>query len=955
MTADSAWAFLGRGGSQGGEAGARLRALDWTATPFGPVAGWAAPLRLALAACLNAAQPGCVLWGPELRMLGNDALLQAGLTPLPPQPGQPLREVCGAEWPRIGPPFLAALASGQGFAQHGLLLPARGEGQRCWSLSAMPILDEAGAVLGLLAQATETTAQARALEASRAAEERYALALAAGGGLGAWDWDVEANRIRADAGFARMYGVDPARAAAGVPIEDFLQRVHPQDLPRLRAAIARSLASGGELAEEYRLLQAEGPARWVAARGRPHHDAQGRALRFPGVSFDVTARHRAEEALDDSEIRYRALFDAIDEGFCIIEFLDGPHGPLSDYVHVEANAAYSVHAGIPDVVGKRLRELVREEAEDWLARYGGVLHTGQPIRFEQVLEATGRHLELAAFRIEPSSRRQVAVLFQDITARKQAEAALRQLNDTLEARVAQAIAERRILADAVEGSRAFVQVVDMQLRWLAINSAAINEFERVFGARPEVGACVLDLLGDQPENLALIRAVWLRAIAGEEFSETVEFRSPERGRRHYEMHFSPLRDAEGRQIGALQFVYDVTERLEEQERLRRAEAALRQSQKMEAVGQLTGGLAHDFNNLLTGISGSLELLSSRVSQGRYQELERFIGAAQGAARRAAALTHRLLAFSRRQTLDPKPTDANRLVAGMEELVRRTVGPQITLEVVQAAGLWPVLVDPPQLENALLNLCINARDAMPQGGRLTIETGNRWLDPRTARERDLEPGQYISVCVSDTGSGMTPEVIAKAFDPFFTTKPIGQGTGLGLSMIYGFTRQSGGQVRIYSEPGQGAMVCLYLPRHHAAPGETEAEAAPGAVPRAEAGETVLVVDDEPTVRMLVTEVLQELGYAAIEAPDGASGLKILQSDARVDLLITDVGLPGGLNGRQVADAARVVRPGLKVLFITGYAENAVIGNGHLDPGMHVLTKPFNVDVLAARIRGLIAEG
>ena len=385
-----------------------------------------------------------------------------------------------------------------------------------------------------------------------------------------------------------------------------------------------------------------------------------------------------------------------------------------------------------------------------------------------------------------------------------------------------------------------------------------------------------------------------------------------------------------------------------------AEEALRQSQKMEAVGQLTGGLAHDFNNLLTGVTGSLELLQTRIAQGRIKDVDRYVSAAQGAAKRAAALTHRLLAFSRRQTLDPKPTDMNRLVVGMEELIRRTVGPEITVETIAAGGLWSTLVDGGQLENALLNLCINARDAMPGGGRITIETSNRWLDARAAHDRELPPGQYVSLCVSDTGTGMPPEVIAKAFDPFFTTKPIGRGTGLGLSMIYGFTKQSGGQPRIYSEVGQGTMVCLYLPRHL---GEAEtSELAPelADAPRAEQGETVLVVDDEPTVRMLVTEVLEDLGYTAIEAADGATGLKVLQSDVRVDLLVTDVGLPGGVNGRQVADAARVNRPDLKVLFITGYAENAVVSHGHLEPGMHVLTKPFAMEALASRIKELISD-
>ena len=407
----------------------------------------------------------------------------------------------------------------------------------------------------------------------------------------------------------------------------------------------------------------------------------------------------------------------------------------------------------------------------------------------------------------------------------------------------------------------------------------------------------------------------------------------------------PIRNEGGELIGFAKVTRDLTEK-------RAIEEQLRQSQKMEAVGQLTGGLAHDFNNLLTGISGSLEMMQARMAQGRTTEFDRYLMAAQGAVKRAAALTHRLLAFSRRQTLDPKATNINRLLNGLDELVRRTVGPSVQVEMVGASGLWPTLVDPNQLENAVLNLCINARDAMPEGGTLTIETANRWLDERAARQQDLPVGQYVSVCVTDTGTGMTPEVIAKAFDPFFTTKPLGQGTGLGLSMIYGFARQSGGQIRVYSELGQGTTMCLYLPRHaEDAPIDEEAAHSAPSEP-AGTGEVVLVIDDEPTIRMLVGEVLAESGYAVIEAPDGSAGLRVLESNARIDLLITDVGLPGGMNGRQVADAARVSRPGLKVLFITGYAENAILGRVRLDKGTSVLAKPFQMEKLAGRIREMM---
>ncbi|SFO30019.1 PAS domain S-box protein [Sphingomonas sp. OK281] len=399
---------------------------------------------------------------------------------------------------------------------------------------------------------------------------------------------------------------------------------------------------------------------------------------------------------------------------------------------------------------------------------------------------------------------------------------------------------------------------------------------------------------------------------------------------------------------------DATEEKAQARALADAEQQLRQSQKMEAVGQLTGGLAHDFNNLLTAVTGGLELLGARVARGEYDQLDRYVSMAQTGANRAAALTQRLLAFSRRQTLAPTPTDADRLIAGMEEIIDRTLGPAIEMNIVATAGLWPVLVDAPQLENALLNLCINARDAMPAGGRLTIETNTTRLDARAAADQDLPEGEYVSLCVTDTGTGMTPEIIERVFDPFFTTKPIGEGTGLGLSMIYGFVRQSGGQVRIHSQIGQGTTMCLYLPRHR---GEVTADDRiidAGSPVRAIAGETVLIVEDEIAIRQLVAEVLVEAGYRVLEASNGPGGVAVLRSDERIDLLITDVGLPGGLNGRQVADAGRAVRPMLKVLFVTGYAANAAVGAGHLEEGMEVLTKPFNIADLEQRIRRILAS-
>ncbi len=380
---------------------------------------------------------------------------------------------------------------------------------------------------------------------------------------------------------------------------------------------------------------------------------------------------------------------------------------------------------------------------------------------------------------------------------------------------------------------------------------------------------------------------------------------------------------------------------------------LRQSQKMEAVGQLTGGLAHDFNNLLTGIIGSLELMRTRVTQGRFGEVDRYLDAATTSANRSASLIRRLLAFSRQQALESKAVDVNRLTTSMEDLIRRTVGPAIHVETVMSGGLWKARCDANQLENALLNLAINARDAMPEGGRLTIEAANIRLDDTYASHHpDVVAGQYVAVSVTDTGTGMAPETVARVFEPFFTTKPFGQGTGLGLSMVYGFAKQSNGYIRIYSEPGQGTTVRLYLPRD---PEKRETAASePEILPdlTAKSGETVLVVDDEPVVRMLIGDMLRDLGYGVVEAVDGAEGLQVLQSKQRVDLMVSDIGLPGGMSGRQLADAARVHRPRLKVLFITGYAENAALGNGLLEPDMPVMTKPFAMDALAAKIQAMI---
>ncbi|MHC8305824.1 PAS domain-containing hybrid sensor histidine kinase/response regulator [Pseudomonas sp. PB3P13] len=848
----------------------------------------------------------------------------------------------------------------------------RQDGQRFWaSGEMMPLWGDNDVHLGFVKILRDRTNEHLAGRAIEEAQARYQLVVKATNDA-IWDWDLTSNRVQWNDALEQAYGYPLANIE--MTGDWWIGHIHPDDRQRIYASIHAVIdGSGTGWTEEYRFQRIDGSYAEVLDRGHVIRDKEGRALRMIGAMLDLTRVRSTEAALRQSEERFRTILETIEAAFAIVQVkYDADDQPV-DYRFLEANPAFERHAGV-NLRGKWVTEFAPDLERFWFETYGRVAKTGVPANFESYAKAFGRWFDVRAVPVGDRADRQLAILFSDVTGRRAAEERLRQSEMIARANVERV--QLALAAGAIFGT----------WHWdLTKDSFTVDEaFARAFGTDPALGHEGLSLeqviATVHPEDRpGLITAIDEVIARGGAYAHQYRVRRADgkyywieaNGRVDHAEDGTPTNfpgvviDVEERRsveaqrdraTAALRSLNDTLEQrvAERTSELMQAEEKLRQSQKMEAVGQLTGGLAHDFNNLLAGISGALELMGTRIAQGRFSDVGRYLLTAQGATKRAAALTHRLLAFSRRQTLDPRPTNVNTLVEGMSELIQRTVGPSISLETVGAEDLWTALVDPSQLENALLNLCINSRDAMLNGGRITITTANQWVSAQETPALDLPAGQYLTLCVSDTGTGMTPEIVAKAFDPFFTTKPIGQGTGLGLSMIYGFAKQSGGQARIFSKVGSGTTMCIYLPRYVG--GESVQEHAQSDIAQASAavGETILVVDDEHTVRMLLVEVLDELGYFVIEAADSAEGLSVLRSKVRIDLLISDVGLPGGMNGRQMADAAREVRPGLKTLFITGYAETAAIAQGHLEPGMHVLTKPFAIDTLVSRVRRLMGE-
>jgi PAS domain S-box-containing protein len=853
-----------------------------------------------------------------------------------------------------------------------------------------------GSALRMAGICLDTTERRNAEIKLELSEESLRLAAAAAE-LGTWDYNPATDALTWTERTREMFGIAPGR---NLHLRDYFDAVHPDDLPVTREVLAATLDPEirAPLEFEYRVIRRDdGAVRWISAKGNGVFE-DGSCVRALGTCIDITEKRLAEERqafLLGLWDRLRTLSEPRDimdvavmalgrhlrvsrVGYGLVEADDATVSLQSSYADgVERLiGAYRLDGFGPHYIAaqRQGRTVVQENVAADPRTDPSIWQNVQTSAFVSVPLIRGGRLAASLFvnnqTPRPWSADEVA-LIQDVAARTwdaveraRAEAALRAANEGLERQVAERTAALRAsearLRTIFETSFQFQGLIALDGTLLDANATALAAIESERDA--VVGQKFWDTpwFSQTPGASAVVEEAVSVVAQGGSFRQEF-FVDLASGPRSFDFSLRPVQDGDSDVTAIVPEAVETTER-------RRTEEALRQAQKMEAVGQLTGGIAHDFNNLLAGIMGSLELLQRRIGAGRIDGVDRYTAAAMTSAQRASALTQRLLAFARRQPLDPKIVDANRLVAGMEDLLRRTLGPAIALEMVLAGGLWTTMSDPNQLESAILNLAINARDAMQpsggesgqeglgHGGRLTIETANTYLDDAYARAQgdEVRPGQYVQISVTDTGTGMAQDIIEKAFDPFFTTKPTGQGTGLGLSMVYGFVKQSEGHVKIYSELHDGTTFKIYLPRHRGG-AATEAgdptEIQPAA-PRAEAGETVLVVDDEATVRMLVTETLEDLGYAAIEANDGPSGLAILQSDARIDLLITDVGLPG-LNGRQLADAARQKRPNLKILFMTGYAHNAAIGNGAaLANGMEIMTKPFALADLAKKIRDMI---
>lgn len=860
-----------------------------------------------------------------------------------------------------------------------------------------PLKDANGVTTDIFVEANDVTERAMAEARLRQSEERLQLALDASHGVGTWDWDIAADRVRADARFARLYGVDPATAELGGPIDLFFARIHPDDAARVRGAIEAAIASGDRFESEYRLIVESGEVRWVTAQGRCSYDENGQAKRFPGVSFDITERRTAEEAARQAAEELKAATEAQAFIYGLADRLRGIDSPeaimelsataLARRMNLDRVGFYRVGAEGevqfgPSVATGRLPPLKGTIPIDVLGPALSAYRDGRTVTFgdsrndPDFADAELSRLSPAGVGV-PLTRggAWVATLYAN-------SAEPREWTGD-EVNFIEAVAETAW--DAVERAAAVTALRDSEAKFRAI---ANSIDPMVWSTRPDgfhdyyndrwyefTGVPYGSTDGEgwndmfHPDDQERAWGVWHHCLeTGEPYHIEYRLRHHSGIYRWVLGRAQPVRGMDGvitRWFGTCTDIQDIVDAREVLARSRvelenavaertgqlmAAEARLRQAQKMEAVGQLTGGIAHDFNNMLAVVIGALDMMERRLAQGS-SEIDRYIVAAKDGASRAAALTQRLLGFARQQPLAPVPLDLNRQVRDMVELLMRTLGEDIMIETRLSGEIDAAMADPNQLENVILNLCVNARDAMPNGGMLTIATANRSLHRTTAEAMGIEPGDYVELTVADTGSGMSRETVARAFDPFFTTKGVGKGTGLGLSQVFGFARQSGGHVAIESAVGEGTRVHLLLPRHGEPILDAQRTDGDGQLTGGSRDEVVLVVEDEERVRNYSVEALRELGYTVLHAPDGREALRLLDTGQPVSLLFTDVVMPE-MTGDELARRARLDRPALKVLFTSGYTPDEAAIAQRLSDGGRVLPKPFGIATLASTIRAAL---
>jgi len=890
-----------------------------------------------------------IWWGPELLCFYNDAYRRSiGPERHPGSLGKPGRKVWAEIWDVIGPQ-IEHVTSGQGaIAQKDALVPITRHGRReqvYWIYTYNPIFDPTAAsgIGGVLVICVETTeevlsTQRASVEAALRDSEARFRDIAEATPVLIWISDITGTCTWFNSRWLNFTG----RRMVEEVGYGWIEGVHPEDLERCVKVYNDAFERRESYRTEYRRKRFDGEWRVLDASGVPRF-VDGEFVGFIGSCIDVTDQRAAARALSESEEQLRLATEAAEVALWDVDLVtDTLYWParvkamfgISPHVPVSLDDFY---AGLhPDDIEHTSIAFAAAADPKQRAFYDVEYRTvGKEDGVIRWVAAKGRGL----FRDDRCVR--VIGTAIDITTRKAGEAELRELNERLEQRVAEALAERKVLADIIEFTDARVQVLDPHFTILAINRATADDVERLHGVRPKIGDNLLELLRDHPEERSWVQGLWSRALSGEEFTATGEFGYSNRGSRHYEMKFNSLRDRTGKLIGAFQFVYDITERVRNQARLADAERQLHHTQKIDAVGQLTGGVAHDFNNLLMVITGGLSLLQRAEPTAKAQ---RIIDQMRQAAERGASLSRQLLAFARRQPLKAEAVDLVHLIARMRELLDRTLRGDVQVTTELAEDLWPIKADPAELELVILNLCVNARDAMPRGGSIVIGARNGGQ----VKEPDLS-GDFVILSVADNGTGMSKEILARIFEPFFTTKEIGKGSGLGLPQVYGFAKESGGTVKVDSAVGNGTTVTLFLPRSAVLPNrsKTATDDLDSSARRRVLAGSILLVEDDDEVAALVADMLRELGYFVTRVASAQAALGALADNRPVDLVFSDVMMPGLMNGVDLAREIRRRRPSIAILLTTGYAGAAL---EHADvEKVNLLFKPYEISTLDAALR------